>query len=96
MVCRSPPLFRVEANTKSDHAQRNANSETVTTALRDSGMTTEEKTRIEPAPSIRAADTSSPGIPDMNAVKISTPNGTASVESAMIKPHQSVHHRVLM
>ena len=27
-------------------------------------------------------------MPDMNAVKIMTPNGTAMVESAMIRPHQ--------
>ena len=38
------------------------------------------------APSIFAADSSSLGMPLMKAVKMSTPNGTASVESARIKP----------
>lgn len=37
---------------------------------------------------MRAAEMSSPGMPDMNAAKIMTPNGTAMVESAMIRPHQ--------
>ena len=71
---------------KSDHAQRNANSETVTMELRLTGSTIERKVRQVPAPSIFAALISSSGMPDMNAVKISTPNGTASVESAMISP----------
>ena len=39
-----------------------------------------------PAPSIFAACISSSGMPDMNAVKISTANGTARVESARMSP----------
>ena len=74
------------AKTKSDQAHRNANSDTVTTALRLTGRTIDQKVRNGPAPSICAAWSSSSGMPDMNAVKISTPNGTARVESATIRP----------
>ena len=55
-------------------------------ALRLTGRTIDQKVRSGPAPSIRAACISSSGMPDMNAVKISTPNGTAMVESARIRP----------
>ena len=71
---------------KSDQAHRNANSDTVTIALRLTGSTIDQKVRSRPAPSIGAACSSSSGMPDMNAVKISTPNGTARVESATIRP----------
>src|SRR5690349_6512285 len=82
----SPPASRVLAKTKSDQAQRNANSDTVTTELRLTGSTTETKVRQVVAPSILAAWRSSPGMPDMKAVKINTANGTAVVESARISP----------
>ena len=84
------------ANRKSDHAHRNANSETVTTAFRLTGTTIDRKVRIAPAPSMRAACSSSLGIRDMNAVKISTPNGTAMVESAMMSPHTVLSRPSLM
>src|SRR3954464_3509107 len=83
-----PPPSRVFANTKSDHAHRKLNSDTVTTAFRDTGRTTDTKVRHTPAPSTFAADRSSSGMPDMKAVKIITPNGTAIVESATTRPHQ--------
>src|SRR3569833_4792315 len=83
---RLPPPTRVLAKTKSDHAQRKEKSDTVTIALRLTGRTIDQKTRKLPAPSILAAWKSSSGMPDMNAVKISTPNGTAKVESAMTRP----------
>ena len=71
---------------KSDQAHRKVNSDTVTTALRLTGRTIDRKVRHGPAPSIFAADISSSGMPAMNAVKMSTPNGTAIVESARIRP----------
>jgi hypothetical protein len=76
----------VLAKMKSDQDQRKAKSETVTTAFRLSGRTIETNVRIGPAPSTRAACMISFGIPLMNAVNISTPNGTAIVESARIRP----------
>lgn len=54
--------------------------------LRLTGTTTDQKVRSAPAPSTRAACSNSSGMPDMNVVKISTANGTASVESATIRP----------
>src|SRR3954447_17375151 len=87
---QSPPPSRVLAKTKSDQAHRKLKSETVTTALRLTGRTTDQKVRKVPAPSMREAAISSPGMPDMNAVKIMTPNGTAMVESATIRPHQEL------
>ena len=47
---------------KSDHAQRNANSDTVTIELRLTGSTTERNVRQADAPSILAAWMSSLGI----------------------------------
>ena len=44
----------------------------MTMALRLTGRTIDQKVRSGPAPSIRAACSSSSGMPDMNAVKIST------------------------
>ena len=82
---RLTPL-RSEANTKSDHAHRNANSDTVMRELRLTGSTTDQNVRTTPAPSVRAACSSSSGMPDMNVVRISTANGTARVESATISP----------
>ena len=88
MIGRSlpPPRLRVEANRKSDHAHRKVNSATVTAELRETGMTTEMNDRQCDAPSICAACISSRGMPSMNAVKSSTANGTAIVESARISP----------
>jgi hypothetical protein len=86
MGCASPPPSSVVAKTKSDHAQRNANRLTVTIALRLTGRITDTKVRHFEAPSIRAALVSSCGMPDMKAVKIRTPKGTAMVESARIRP----------
>ena len=71
---------------KSDHAHRNVNSETVITELRLSGRMMERNVRQVLAPSICAADSSSWGMLAMNARNRSTPNGTASVESATIRP----------
>ena len=51
----SPLRFRVEAKMKSDHAHRNANSETVITELRLSGRMIERNVRQALAPSICAA-----------------------------------------
>src|SRR6478609_1404176 len=86
MGWKSPPRLSVDAKMKSDHAQRNVNSETVTTELRLTGMITDRKVRQADAPSIFAALISSSGMPAMKAVKISTAKGTASVESARIRP----------
>src|SRR5664280_945570 len=83
-----PPPSSVVAKMKSDHAHKNANRETVTIALRLMGSTTDRKVRQLLAPSILAASVSSLGIPDMNAVRIRTPKGTAIVESAITRPHQ--------
>ncbi len=58
----------------------------MTTELRLTGSTIDRNVRHGPAPSILAAEISSSGMPDMKAVKISTPNGTARVESARIRP----------
>ena len=72
---------------KSDHAHRNANSDTVTTELRLTGSTIDRKVRHDArAVDLAPPTISSSGMPVMNAVKISTPNGTASVESARISP----------
>ena len=71
---------------KSDQAQRKANSDTVTMALRLSGSTIEMNVRTGPAPSTVAACMISSGMPLMKAVKINTPNETAVVESAGISP----------
>src|SRR5690625_3373891 len=90
---RSPLRLRVEAKMKSDHAHRNANSETVTTELRLIGRMIERKIRQVPAPSIVAAWTISRGMPAMKAVKRSTPKGTAIVESAMMSPHTVLSRR---
>ena len=81
-----PPESRVEANMKSDHAQRKANSEVVTMVLRESGITILVKTPHCDAPSICAASTSERGIPDINPVIRITANGTDKVESATISP----------
>src|SRR5690625_7825341 len=83
---RSPLRLRVEAKMKSDHAHRNANSETVTTELRLIGRMIERKMRHVPAPSIVAAWTISRGMPAKKAVKRSTPKGTASGEGVMKRP----------
>ena len=58
----------------------------MTTALRLTGMTIDQKVRSGPAPSVFAACISSSGMPDMNAANTRTPNGTAMVESATIRP----------
>jgi hypothetical protein len=55
-------------------------------ALRLTGNTTDQNVRSGPAPSTVAAWRSSFGMPDMNAVKMSTANGTAMVESATMRP----------
>src|SRR5688500_15677928 len=83
---KSPPRFSVDAKMKSDHAQRNANRDTVTIELRLTGRITDRNVRQADAPSIFAAFISSSGMPDMNAVKMSTANGTARVESARMRP----------
>ena len=82
--CQSPPRLIVEAKMKSDHAHRNANSDTVTIEFRLTGSTMERKVRHVPAPSIFAADMSSSGMPAMNAVlgkqQIETPFSAVKVK----------------
>jgi hypothetical protein len=55
-------------------------------ALQPSGSAIDQDLRGGPAPSIAAAWSSSCGMPDMKAVNTRTPNGTAMVESATIRP----------
>src|SRR5690625_3453194 len=83
---RSPFRLRVEAKMMSDHAHRNANSDTVRIELRLTGSTMEWKTRHVLAPSTFAAWMMSLGMPDMKAVKSITAKGTAMVESATTSP----------
>jgi len=54
--------------------------------FREIGSTTARKVRQYDAPSSSAASMSSFGMPRMNAVKSMTAKGTASVESARIRP----------
>jgi len=64
----------------------------VTIELRLTGKMTERNVRQVFAPSIFAAWISSSGMPDMKAVNSRTPNGTATVESATIKPTMVLSH----
>ena len=82
----------VDAKMKSDHAHRNANSETVMREFRLSGRTIEVKAVHAPAPSILEACMSSRGSPAMKAASRRTPKGTAIVESARMSP-QTVFSR---
>src|SRR5450759_283840 len=87
-----PFRSRAEAKTKSDQAHRNANRDTVTIELRLTGRMIERNVRHVFAPSLFAAWISSSGIPDMKAVNSRTPNGTATVESATIRPTIVLSH----